>query len=67
MNLKGITIKWQPQIPMLIANKTNDPGNGARPLARYIQDNIEGQIAKGIIDGSITPGEEIAIKESWIV
>jgi ATP-dependent Clp protease ATP-binding subunit ClpA len=64
---KGITIKWQPQIPMLIANKTNDPGNGARPLARYIQDNIEGQIAKGIIDGSLKPGEEISIKESWIV
>jgi len=64
---KGITIKWSEQIPMLIANKTNDPGNGARPLARYIQDNIEGQIAKGIIDGSLKPGEEITIKESWIV
>ena len=64
---KEITIKWSDQIPMLIANKSNEPGMGARPMKRYIQDNIEGQIAKGIIEQSIKPGEEIEIKESWIV
>ena len=63
---KEITIKWSDQIPMLIANKSNEPGMGARPMKRYIQDNIEGQIAKGIIEKTIKPGEEIEIKESWI-
>jgi ATP-dependent Clp protease ATP-binding subunit ClpA len=63
---KEITIKWSDQIPMLIANKSNEPGMGARPMKRYIQDNIEGQIAKGIIEQTIKPGEEIEIKESWI-
>ncbi|MGI6484503.1 MAG: AAA family ATPase [Candidatus Dojkabacteria bacterium] len=63
---KEITIKWSAQIPMLIANKSNEPGMGARPMKRYIQDNIEGQIAKGIIEQTIKPGEEIEIKESWI-
>lgn len=64
---KGITVKWSEQIPMLIANKSNEPGLGARPMRRYIQDKIEGQIAKGIIEKSINSGEDIVIKESWIV
>lgn len=64
---KDITITWSEQIPMLIANKSNEPGMGARPMKRYIQDKIEGQIATGIIEQSIKAGEEIEIKESWII
>lgn len=67
LSSKDILIKWSDQIPMLIANKANEPGLGARPLRRYIQDRIEGQLAKGIIEQSISAGEEIEIKESWIV
>ncbi len=63
---KGITVTWSEQIPMLIANKSNEPGFGARPMRRYIQDKIEGQIAKGIIEQEIKSGENIVIKESWI-
>ncbi|HQI92655.1 MAG TPA: AAA family ATPase, partial [Candidatus Dojkabacteria bacterium] len=64
---KGINIKWTDQIPMLIANKANEPGMGARPLKRYIQDKIEGQIAKEIIEGNLKSGSEIDIKENWII
>jgi ATP-dependent Clp protease ATP-binding subunit ClpB len=64
---KNINVKWSEQIPMLIANKANEPGLGARPMKRYIQDKIEGQIAKGIIEQEIKAGEEVEIKESWIV
>jgi ATP-dependent Clp protease ATP-binding subunit ClpC len=64
---RNINLKWSEQIPMLIANKANEPGLGARPMKRYIQDRIEGQIAKGIIEQEIKPGEEVKIKESWIV
>jgi ATP-dependent Clp protease ATP-binding subunit ClpB len=64
---KNINVKWSEQIPMLIANKANEPGLGARPMKRYIQDKIEGQIAKGIIEQEIKGGEEVEIKESWIV
>lgn len=63
---REITITWSEQIPMLIANKSNQPGMGARPMKRYIQDNIEGNIAKGIIEQTIKPGDEIEIKENWI-
>lgn len=63
---RDIVIKWSEQIPMLIANKSNQPGLGARPMKRYIQDSIEGNIAKGIIEQTIKAGDEIEIKESWI-
>jgi len=64
---KGIIIKWNSQIPMLIANRSNEPGMGARPMKRYIQDRIEGEIAKEIIEGNLKSGAEINIRESWII
>jgi len=64
---KGFVLKWNNQIPMLIANKAQIPGMGARPLKRYIQDNIEGKIAQSIIEGNLQSGDEIQIKEGWIM
>jgi ATP-dependent Clp protease ATP-binding subunit ClpC len=64
---KGFIIKWNDQIPMLIANKAQIPGMGARPIRRYIQDNIEGKIAKEILEGELRSGDSITIKESWIM
>lgn len=64
---KSITLIWNSLIPQLIASKAHDPGFGARPIKRYIQENIEGNIAREMIEGDIQPGEEIEIKESWII
>lgn len=64
---KSIKLTWSDLIPQLIASKTNEPGLGARPIKRYIQDNIEGNIAKEMVEGKITSGQEIEIKEAWIV
>lgn len=64
---KGIILKWSEQIPMLIANKSNEPGMGARPMKRYIQDKVEGQIAQEIIEGNLKSGATVQIKESWII
>lgn len=63
---KGITITWNTVIPQLIANKSHEPGMGARPIKRYIQDRIEGRIAKEILEQKIKQGDDIDIKESWI-
>jgi ATP-dependent Clp protease ATP-binding subunit ClpA len=52
---------------MLIANKAQIPGMGARPLKRYIQDNIEGKIAQEIITGELKSGDEVLIRESWVM
>jgi ATP-dependent Clp protease ATP-binding subunit ClpC len=67
LSKKGFVLKWNEQIPMLIANKAKIPGMGARPLRRYIQDNIEGKIAQEIIQGSIQSGDEVMIREAWIM
>ena len=64
---KSITLTWGKIIPQLIANKANEPGLGARPIKRYIQDNIEGNIAKEMVEGKIASGQSIDIKESWII
>ncbi len=64
---KSIKLTWDTIIPQLIASKANEPGLGARPIKRYIQDNIEGNIAKEMVEGKLTSGEGIHIKESWIV
>ncbi len=64
---KGMALRWTDQIPMLIANKANEPGMGARPMKRYIQDHIEGEIAKEILEGNLKSGAEIDIRESWII
>ncbi|MCD4756215.1 ATP-dependent Clp protease ATP-binding subunit [bacterium] len=64
---KGYSLQWSDQIPMLISNKANIPGMGARPLKRYIQDHIEGKIAQEILEGDIKSGDKISIKDGWII
>lgn len=66
MSDKSINLEWNSTIPMLIANKANEPGLGARPIKRFIQRNIEGKIATEIISQGIKSGETITLKESWI-
>lgn len=64
---KNIELDWDSTIPMLIANKAYEPGFGARPIRRYIQEKIEGQIASELISGNIKSGDKVKIKESWII
>ncbi len=66
MSDKSINLEWDSTIPMLIANKANEPGLGARPIKRFIQRNIEGKIATEIISQGTKSGETITLKESWI-
>jgi ATP-dependent Clp protease ATP-binding subunit ClpC len=63
---KNLTLQWNPQISMLIANKGQEPGMGARPLRRFIQDKIESNIAEEMIKGSIKSGDTVTVKESWL-
>jgi len=63
---KNLTLQWSPQIAMLLANKGQEPGMGARPLRRFIQDKIESNIAEGMIKGNIKAGDTVNVKESWL-
>lgn len=46
--------------------KGNDPKLGARPLRRAVQRTVESLIAKRMLEGSVQPGETIAITASDI-
>lgn len=64
---KGITLEWSQTIPMLIANAAQEPGMGARPIKRFIQDKIETNIANEILEKGLKPGDVVEVKEGWLV
>jgi ATP-dependent Clp protease ATP-binding subunit ClpC len=64
---KSIKLTWTNVIPQLIASRAHEPGLGARPIRRYIQDHVEGNIAQELLEGKVVQGQEIEIRESWIV
>jgi ATP-dependent Clp protease ATP-binding subunit ClpB len=45
----------------LIAEEAYDPAYGARPVKRYVQKNIENEIAKMVISGSVMQGNTVHI------
>lgn len=63
---KGIKMTWAKKVPMVIAEKTNQPEMGARPLKRFIQEKVEGRIATELLAGNIESGSEIEVKEEWL-
>ncbi len=56
---KEVTLKYSPKLVEYIAKNAYDENFGARPIKRYIQNNIESVLAYQIIDGSIQ-------KNQWI-
>ena len=63
---KNLNLQWSRQISMIIASKGQEPGMGARPLRRFIQDRIESNIAEEMIRGNIKPGDIVTVKEAWL-
>jgi ATP-dependent Clp protease ATP-binding subunit ClpA len=58
---KDIIIEWKQDVPSIIAQQAYEPGLGARPLRRYIQDTIEGAIATKMLKKEIIPGDNFVI------
>lgn len=58
---KNIEIEFKDEIIGQIIQKGYDPIFGARSLNRFIEDEIEGLVAKKIIAGEIANGEKISI------
>ncbi|HSX18515.1 MAG TPA: ATP-dependent Clp protease ATP-binding subunit [Candidatus Saccharimonadales bacterium] len=56
---KNITLEVTKELAQKVAQAGYDPQFGARPIKRLIQDKIEDEIAKMIIDGSIKNGGTI--------
>ena len=56
---KNITMEVTPELAQKIADASFDPEFGARPIRRYIQDNIEDEIARMILDEKVKNGDTI--------
>lgn len=54
---KEITIQWVESLLPLIVTNSYQPGLGARPMRRYVQDHIETAIAQEILEGRLKPGD----------
>ncbi|MBI4050788.1 MAG: ATP-dependent Clp protease ATP-binding subunit [Candidatus Doudnabacteria bacterium] len=66
LNEKDIQIMITPELARLIAQKGYSAEFGARPLRRFIQENIENYIAKGLISGSIKRGQMVEIDPAML-
>ena len=54
---KEITLRWDDELPKAIAKRSHQPGLGARPMRRYIQDHLETAIAEELLKGAVKPGD----------
>ena len=59
---KEITLKLTPELIERVAELGFDPAFGARPMRRVIQDKVEAQIAKDLLEGKIKKGQTIEVK-----
>ncbi|UUM25408.1 AAA family ATPase [Mycoplasmopsis agalactiae] len=58
---KEITLKYSPKLVEHIAKNAYDENFGARPIKRYIQNNIESMLAYQIIEGFLHKNNEYEI------
>lgn len=58
---KGMKIRFSEAVASDVAKNAYDPTLGARPVRRYIQDHVEGFIAKLILQKELTRGSEATV------
>lgn len=58
---KGVRVAVKPAAKRLLVDKGYDEKFGARPLRRVIQDEVEHQIADGILSGEYEPGTVLEV------
>ena len=56
---KDITLELTDKALDFIADEAYDPHYGARPIKRFLQQQVETEIAEGIIRGSIVDGQNL--------
>jgi ATP-dependent Clp protease ATP-binding subunit ClpB len=58
---RQITIDLTDKAREFIVREAYDPHYGARPLRRYLQKELETQIARALIAGTITDGQHLTV------
>jgi ATP-dependent Clp protease ATP-binding subunit ClpC len=64
LSRKGISVTVTPVAKRELIAKGYDPKNGVRPLRRILQDEVEHQIADGLLSGSYKKGDILSIATS---
>jgi ATP-dependent Clp protease ATP-binding subunit ClpB len=65
-NAQKITVSFTDEAIQKIGRLGYDPAYGARPLRRYIQDKVEGLLAKAILEKSLQSGQSLEITADMI-
>ncbi|MDR0827671.1 MAG: ATP-dependent chaperone ClpB [Desulfovibrio sp.] len=58
---RKIGLELSPQARAFIAGAAYDPAHGARPLRRYMQQNVETPLARKLVAGDIRDGQNIFV------
>lgn len=58
----GITVAVTPELTQYLIKIGYNPEFGARPLARAVQDTVEYVVAQRVLQGTVTPGEELVLQ-----
>ena len=58
---RQIKLELKPEAKAFIARSAYDPVYGARPLKRYIQRELETQLGRQLIAGSVTEGSRLIV------
>ena len=58
---RGFSIEWTDDVVDYISKAGFDPVYGARPIRRFIQDEVENELSKRILSGNIDPSKPIRI------
>lgn len=61
LNENGIAIKFTPSANKWIIEKGYDENNGARPLRRVLQDNVEDELARLMLLGELGKGDLVSV------
>jgi ATP-dependent Clp protease ATP-binding subunit ClpC len=61
MRAQRIEVEFSDEAAQLLAREGFDPEFGARPLRRTIQRLVENELSRMVLDGSVEPGDKIAV------
>ena len=66
---KGFKMEWNDSVVDYIADNGFDPSFGARPIRRFIQNEIENELSKELLSGQLTSGKtiKVSLKDDRIV
>ena len=59
---RDVELTWTPQVLAHLAKEGYDPVFGARPLKRYIQQEVVNKLSTGILEGKIPPKSKIKLE-----